>query len=51
MIPSLIIFLLCIAIIVGNLVWLFISGEKFADAMARAFYMVLGALMTFFVMV
>ena len=46
---SLIITLLCFAILVGNIVWGFITDDNFPYSMRRAFLMVLGALMAYFV--
>ena len=41
--------LLCLAIFVGNIMLGFITNEEFPDSMRRAFFMVLGALMAYFV--
>ena len=46
----LIIALLCLAIFGGNIIWGFIADEAFPESMRRAFFMILGALAAYFVL-
>ena len=46
-----IISLLCIGIAIGNVIWCFIADEGFPESMQRAFFMIFGALMAYFVII